>query len=147
MNPMTGIAGCWERAASGQAAAAPPSSDMNSRVSFNHLLGAREQRRRHSEPKRAGGRKIDDELEPGRLHRRQVGRLGALEKAGGIDADLLKDVREARSIAHQTAGLREFAHVIDATGSSVALNTIGIVALAAFAASAATVGVAMSTVT
>src|SRR5262249_37026303 len=30
-NPITGIAGCWARAASGHAAAAPPTSDMNSR--------------------------------------------------------------------------------------------------------------------
>jgi hypothetical protein len=29
--PITGIAGCWARAASGQAAAAPPRSVMNAR--------------------------------------------------------------------------------------------------------------------
>jgi hypothetical protein len=42
-NPITGIGGCCARAASGNAAA-PPSSDMNSRSSLDHLVGAGEQR-------------------------------------------------------------------------------------------------------
>jgi hypothetical protein len=37
MNPTTGIAGCWARAASGHAAA-PPSSVMNSRRAFEQLV-------------------------------------------------------------------------------------------------------------
>ena len=40
---------------------------------------------------------VDDELELGRLHDRQVGGLGALEDAAGIDADLTIRVRDVGS--------------------------------------------------
>ena len=46
-----------------------------------------------------------NELEFGRLQDRQVGGLGALEDAAGINADLTKHVREVGSVAHQPAGL------------------------------------------
>ena len=70
-------------------AAAPPSSVMNSRVaSFDHLVGGDEQRRRHGEAEHLGGLAIDDELELGRLHDRQVGGLRALEDAASVGADL-----------------------------------------------------------
>jgi hypothetical protein len=38
-NPITGIAGCCARAASGQATAVPPGSVMNPRRPFDHLVG------------------------------------------------------------------------------------------------------------
>ena len=48
---MSGIAGCCARATTGHAAAAPPSSVMNSRrLSLDHLVSAGEQRRRNSRP-------------------------------------------------------------------------------------------------
>ena len=40
------------------------------------------------EAERLGGLEVDDQLELGRLHDRQVGRLLALENAAGIDAGL-----------------------------------------------------------
>ena len=39
-----------------------------------------------------------------RLHNRQVRRLGALEDATGIDADLTIRIRNVGSVAHQSAG-------------------------------------------
>ena len=46
------------------------------------------QRLRHGEAEHPGGPGVDDQLELGRLHDRQVRRLGTLEDAAGIDADL-----------------------------------------------------------
>ena len=51
-DPITGITGCCSRATTGHAAAAPPTSVMNSRRLFDHLVGKREERLRHSETKR-----------------------------------------------------------------------------------------------
>ena len=61
--------------------------------SFDHLVGGREQRRRHGEAEHPGGLEVDDQLELGRLHDRQVRRLRALEDAAGIDADLTIRIR------------------------------------------------------
>jgi hypothetical protein len=47
------------RAASGQAVA-PPSSVMNSRVSFDDLVGKRKQLRRYIKAQHLGGLEIDD---------------------------------------------------------------------------------------
>ena len=49
------------------------------RALFDHLVGAREQRRRHVEAERLGGLEVDHELELDRLHDRQVGRLFAFQ--------------------------------------------------------------------
>ncbi len=43
-----------------------------------------------------------------RLHDRQVRRLGALEDAAGIDADLTIRIRNVGSVAHQPAGFGKF---------------------------------------
>src|SRR5512132_3217741 len=56
--------------------------------SLDHLVGAGEQRRRHGQPEHPGGRGVYHQLELARLHDRQVRRLGTLEDAAGIDADL-----------------------------------------------------------
>jgi hypothetical protein len=51
----------------------------------HHLVGGHEEARRDVEAKFGGGQ-IDNEIEPSRMRHRQVGRLGALEGATGIDA-------------------------------------------------------------
>jgi hypothetical protein len=45
--------------------------------SFNNVIGAGEQRRRHGETERLRSLEIDDEVKLGRLLDRNVGRLGA----------------------------------------------------------------------
>ena len=46
------------------------------------------------------------------MHDRQVGLL-AFENATDVNADLTKSVREAGTVAHQAAGRREFAPLVD----------------------------------
>ena len=76
-NPTTGNAGCCARAAIGQAAAPPRSVMSSRRLTFDHLVGAGEQRQRHGEAERLGGGEVDDPIKFGRLFDRDVGRLGA----------------------------------------------------------------------
>ena len=88
-NPITGIAGCCARTASGHAAAAPPSSVMNSRRSHSITSSAR--------ASSVGGTLMPSALAVFRLMtssnlvgctHRQVRRLLALENPAGVDAGL-----------------------------------------------------------
>src|SRR5262249_3155726 len=76
--------------------------------SFDHLVGLREQRRRDVEAKHPGSLGVDDQLELGRLHDRQVRRLRALQDAAGIDADLTQRSCEVAAVAYQPAGFGIF---------------------------------------
>jgi hypothetical protein len=81
--------------------------------SVDHFVGEREQRVRDSNAERPGGVEVHDQFEFGRLHDRQVGRLLAFEDAANIDAGLAIPVCNVRPIAHQSADLGKFTHVID----------------------------------
>src|SRR5262249_55598742 len=72
----------------GQNACKPPSPF----TSFDHLVGAGEERRWHSNAKRLGGFHIDDQLETSWLLDRQIGGLGAFEDFVDVDGSLAKKV-------------------------------------------------------
>src|SRR5712672_3610059 len=71
--------------------------------SFDHLVGGSDQGRRNGEAEHPRGPGVDDQLELGRLHDRQIRRLRALEDAAGIDSDMTKRIRNGGSVAHQPA--------------------------------------------
>src|SRR6516162_630014 len=59
-------------------------------TSFDHLVHGGEKLRRHFEAECSGRLHVDDELEFGRLHHRQVDWLRTFEDFAGIDAHLTK---------------------------------------------------------
>jgi len=67
-------------------------------------VGASEDRRGNCQPKRLRGLEIDDQFEFGRLHDRQIGRLGAVEDFAGVKAQLAKHVLEVRTVAASPPG-------------------------------------------
>jgi hypothetical protein len=80
--------------------------------SFDHLVGAGEQRRRHGQTEHPRGLEIDHQLEFGRLDDRQVSWLGTLDYLPSINASLANSSCETRSIADQAAGRGELAKLI-----------------------------------
>ena len=60
---------------------------------LSRLVRDGEDVRRHFDAEEPSCLKVDDELELGGLQDRQIRRLGALEKAAGIDADLTPTFR------------------------------------------------------
>ena len=60
------------------------------------------------EAERLGGRQIDDEIELGRLLDREVGRLRPAQNLVDIVGGAPEQVREVRSIGHQTSRFDKF---------------------------------------
>src|SRR5262245_134597 len=74
-------------------------------TSFDHLVGAGENRVWHGQAEGLGGLEIDDELEPGRQLDRQLARLGTLEDAIDIGGRTPVAVGEVLAVADQSSGL------------------------------------------
>jgi hypothetical protein len=82
-------------------------------TSFDHFVGAAEQRCWEIQPECLGGFQVDDERNFCHLLNWQVGRSSALENLAGVDALLAIDVNQIGSVAHQAAGVDEVAYSID----------------------------------
>ena len=95
------------------AAAAPPSSVMNSRRLIRSLVGAQQERFRDAQPNRFRSRQVNDQLELGRLLDRKVGWFRALEDLVDIGCGSEIEVREAYPVGHQASGLDELPSDID----------------------------------
>src|SRR5262249_38538557 len=80
--------------------------------SLDHLVGAADKRQRNREAERLRGPEIDDHLDFRRLLDRHVGWLVAPENAPGVDAPEAIQVRNAASVADQSAGLDERAKLV-----------------------------------
>jgi hypothetical protein len=85
---------------------------------FDHLVGAVEKRRRDLDPELLCRFEIDNQLELGGLHNRQVRGLFALQDAVNIDTCLPPCVRQVGTIADEATGNRVYAPVAD-RGDSV----------------------------
>src|SRR6516225_3484499 len=94
-------------------AAAPPSSDMNSRRSFNHLVGAGEQCRRYVEAEGLSSLKVNHKLVLSWGLYRKVGRVLALEDAIDIDRRLPVCLEHLNPVGHQAAACDEVSERID----------------------------------
>src|SRR5262249_34514225 len=79
---------------------------------LDHLVGAREQRRRHIEAERLGGPHVDEQLDLRGLLDWQVDRFLAFENTASVDAGQTVGVRKTASIADEPAGRRELAKLI-----------------------------------
>src|SRR5215813_8269790 len=87
--------------------------------SFDHLLGAGDQHRRHSQAELPGSFEVDEEVKPSRLLDWQVGGLGPPENPSGVDAGLAIGIRQASAVTHETARLREVNKRVNARDSIV----------------------------
>src|SRR5262249_42831376 len=81
-------------------------------VSFNHLVGAAEERDRNGKAERLGGLEVDEQLDLSGLLDWQVGRLLALKNPTCVDASETVRVTTS-SIAHQAAGCGEITILIN----------------------------------
>ena len=80
---------------------------------FDDLVRASKKQLRDGDSKGLRGLEIDGELDLRDLLHRQVGRLLALEDAGGVQPDQTGSFSRTASVAHQAAGRGEFRNHMD----------------------------------
>src|SRR5262249_48331732 len=80
---------------------------------FNYLVGEQLDRIGYLDAERSGRLHVDDELEFGRLHDRQVGGLRTFEDLTAHYAYLTKPIRNSYPVAHQPSHLGIFTSGID----------------------------------
>src|SRR5262245_54065165 len=72
-------------------------------ASFDHLVGAQQERLGDRQAQRLGGRQINGEVELGRLLDRDVARLRTTQNFIDITSSAPEKVQKVRSIGHQTS--------------------------------------------
>src|SRR5207302_5262980 len=87
--------------------------------SFNHLVGAAEQRDWERQAKRLGGLEVDEQLNLRGLLDREFRRLGARKNPASKDTTLMAPISNVASVAHEAARRHEFAKLVN-RGHSVA---------------------------
>ena len=88
-----------------------PKADI--RHLFDHFIGGIQEPFRNRQAERLSGLEVNDKLKLGRLHHRQVPGLLALENPSDVNADLPIASGKIGAVAHQAAGLSEFAVLVD----------------------------------
>jgi hypothetical protein len=74
-------------------------------ASFDHVVGAADQRQRDCKAERLRGLEIDHEVDLGRLQHRQVGGFCALEDAPGIDPTWLYAFAGVQELGAESQGV------------------------------------------
>src|SRR5262249_25548088 len=82
-------------------------------TSFDHLVGAGEQRGRHLKAECLSSLEVDNKLQRCWLNDWQVSRFDALEDLPGVHAHLTIQIGQAGAIAHQAAGYGIAASFVD----------------------------------
>src|SRR5215216_6920285 len=87
------------------------------RPSFDHLVGAADEREREGDAEGFRCLEVDKQLDFRHLLDGQISRLGALEYASGIDASLTVRLQKTACVTHQPAGSSKVARLVDRRNS------------------------------
>src|SRR6266404_3739332 len=96
----------------------PPSPQVAAR-SFDYLVGAREQHRRHIESQRLGRLQVDDQFELGRRLNGEIAGIGALQDSVDVGCGSAKDIDGIAAVGNQSTARSKYAQWIDC-GQAVA---------------------------